>query len=156
MAQLSNEKIEIDGKEYTLFLNRKGLLSWEKITQLSKTAEKLSDKYKGITEEIEKKDTPIEVKDGDNPFDVLSESFDGSIDEDEEKLRDIYVKFYWIVLYENHKLSISEVRILFDKAEEEYGLEQLMALANQMIEDINKNKYGKTPVKKLKALRPTT
>ena len=31
MQEFSKEKIEIAGVEYTLFLNRKGILSWETV-----------------------------------------------------------------------------------------------------------------------------
>lgn len=153
MLQLSTEIIEIDGKEYTLFLNRAGIVSWEKITKLSKESEKMQEKYKKLTKD-EDDDKPIEVKDGDNPFDLADDKLLEDLEEDEARLKEIYIKFYWIALYQNHKLPISTVRELFEKAEKEYGLEQLMNLANQMIENINDNRYGKKPVKKLKALKP--
>lgn len=154
MIQLSNEKIEIDGKEYTLFLNRKGLLTWEKIAKVVQESKKLKEKYKDALEK-EDNDKPVEITDKSNPFEFIDEEMVEALEDDETKLKEIYIKFYWIALYENHKLTISEVRALFEKAEEEYGLEQLIALASQMIDDINKDKNGKTPVKKLKALRPT-
>lgn len=153
MKEFSKEKIEIGGEEYTLFLNRKGIVSWEKITQLQKQAKTLENKYKGLQGIDLDNDIPIEVKDGDNPFEIAgSDEIDG-IEEDEKKLRDIYVKFYWIALYENHKLPLSKVEELFNEAEKEYGLEQLVNLSNQMVEDANSNKYG-AKTKKLKALRP--
>lgn len=154
MVQLSTEKIEIDGKEYTLFINRKGLLTWEKIAKVVQESKKMRDKYLNTIEK-EENDNPIEISDKDNPFEFVDDDMVEALEDDETKLKEIYIKFYWIALYENHKLPISEVKTLFEKAEEEYGLEQLIALASQMIEDINKDKSGKTPVKKLKALRPT-
>lgn len=153
MQIFSQEKIEIDGKEYILFLNRKGIVSWEKITTLQKQAKEMEKKYKGYMNTAEA-DAPIEVKDGDNPFEISGGDELDEITADEAKLKDIYIKFYWIALYENHKLPISEVTDLFQKAEEEYGLEQLIGLANQMVEDANTDKYG-AKTKKLKALRPT-
>ena len=33
MKELSTEIINIDGKDYTLFLNRAGLVAWEKYTK---------------------------------------------------------------------------------------------------------------------------
>jgi len=154
MQEFSKETIEIDGKEYTLFLNRKGLVSWENITKVSKKADELQNKYKGTIEKI-KNSEPVEVNDETNPFDYADDSVNDLL-QDQEILKEIYVKFYWIALYENHKLPISEVEKLFDKAKEEYGLEQLIGLANQMIEDANTNKYDKnTELKKLTALRQT-
>lgn len=151
MKELSTEEIEIDGKNYTLFLNRKGLVSFEKITKLSKRTEELEKKYKALLE-VANDDKPVEVKDDDNPFDFVDDSEIEGLDEDTKELKEIYVKFYWIALYENHKLPLSEVSKLFDKAEKEYGIEQLILLANQIIDEVNEDKYGKTESKKLKAL----
>ena len=151
MKEFSTEKIEIAGNEYSLFLNRKGIVSWEKITTLQKQAKEMEKKYSSLTKVDDK---PIEVKDGDNPFEIAGSNELDEIEEDEAKMKDIYIKFYWIVLYENHKLELSKVKELFEIAEKEYGLEQLIGLANQMVEDVNSNKYG-AKTKKLKALRPT-
>ena len=154
MQEFSKETIEIDGKEYVLFLNRKGIVSWENITKVTKRADELQNKYKGIVDKINNND-PVEVTDSTNPFDYADDSAN-DLFEDQAILVDIYVKFYWIALYENYKFTISEVKELFEKAEKEYGLEQLINLANQMIEDANINKYEKnTELKKLTALRQT-
>lgn len=151
MKELSTEKIEIDGKEYTLFLNRKGLVSFEKITKLSKKTEELKKKYSAIIDMTED-DKPIDVKDDDNPFDYAKDSEVTDTEKDILELKEIYIKFYWIALYENHKLPLSEVSKLFDKAEKEYGIEQLILLANQIIDEVNKDRYENTEIKKLKAL----
>ena len=153
MQEFSKEKIEIAGKEYTLFLNRKGILSWENITKASKMVDEVQERNKEIVENFSE-DTPIEVSDNDNPFDYANDAELDKLEAEIEQLKEIYVKFYWIALYENHKFSITEARELFLEAENEYGLEQLINLANQMIEDANTNKYGTTEIKKLKALRP--
>ena len=153
MQEFSKEKIEIAGKEYTLFLNRKGILSWENITKASKRAEEAQERNKELFKNFSS-DEPIEVSDNDNPFDYANDTELEKLEAEIEQLKEIYVKFYWIALYENHKLSINETTELFKKAEEEYGLEQLINLANQMVEDANTNKYGTTEIKKLKALRP--
>ena len=153
MKEFSTETIEIDKKEYTLFLNRKGIVSWENITKVSKKATELQDKYKGIVDKLQT-DDPIDVPDDANPFDYAEDSAN-DITEDTEILREIYIKFYWIALYENHKLSLSEVTDLFEKAEKEYGFEQLVQLANQMIEDANIDKFENKELKKLTALHQT-
>lgn len=154
MKEFSQEIIEVDGKQYTLFLNRKGLISWENMTKVQKQANLLNDKYKDIKNKIEDDDKPIEVDGNANPFDYAGDQVD-SIEEDEKLLRDIYIKFYWIALYENHKMSLEEVTNLFEKAEEECGIEELVLTANDLIESINKNKYGNKELKKLKALNQT-
>lgn len=154
IQEFSKETIEIDRQEYTLFLNRKGLVSWEKFAKVSKQAEKMRHKYEKVYEEFES-DEPIDINDDTNPFEFEnSEQYDEA-ERDEKELIEIYVKFYWIALYENHKLPISQVSALFEKASDEYGIEQLIALANQMIEDMNINKYGEKQIKKLTALKST-
>ena len=40
---ISEEKIEIGGVEYTLFLNRTGIVNWEKMTKLNKKAQKYNE-----------------------------------------------------------------------------------------------------------------
>lgn len=149
MKEFGKEIIEIEGKEYTLFLNRKGILTWEKITNAFRKAQEIEEKYKDF-EQIESKED-IEIKDGDNPFEI-AESVTLGIEEDNESMLTMYKKLYWIMLYEEHKLDYKDVEILWDKAVEEYGEEQLVELAFQMIEDANTDKTSK--VKNLKALRP--
>ena len=153
VTNFSEEHIEVDKIDYTLFLNRKGIVSWENITKASKKAVEMQEKYKN-TNDILKNDNedPIEVEDNANPFDYSSDSELDDIEKDEALLKEIYIKFYWIALYTNHKLSISQVTEWFNKAEEEYGIEQLVQLANKMVEDANVNKYGNKELKKLAAL----
>ena len=43
--KFSEEIIEIDGKEYTLFMNRQGVVNWEKITKLKEKSQKYQEKY---------------------------------------------------------------------------------------------------------------
>ena len=62
----------------------------------------------------------------------------------------MYIKWYWIALYTNHKLALSEVTELFKKAEEEYGDAQLFELSNTMIQEANTDKNSN--LKKLEAL----
>ena len=148
---ISEKRIEIDGEDYTLFLNRKGIASWENITKFSKKIKELNKKYEETVEKID--DKPIEVEDNSNPFDYSDTNEIQDLEKDEQELRDIYVKWYWIALYTNHKLTLSEVNDLFTKAEEEYGIEQLIELANKMTEQANKNQNAN--LKKLEALNQT-
>lgn len=139
---ISEEIIEIGDKEYTLFLNRTGLVAWEKATNLSQK----SQEYQKFTNSSNKETL---LENDSNPFEVF-----GDLDEEIEQITDMYAKFYWIVLYTHHKFSQTEARELFDKAVEEYGIDQLALLAQQMIEDINTDKITNN-LKNLKALRPT-
>lgn len=149
MKEFSKEIIEIDGKEYTLFLNRKGIIAWDKfareenrkIQELEVSI--LSSKNAQITNET-------------NPFEDINENM---AEENDNLVSKSYRKLYWIMLYENHKLSIDEVNNLYDKAIEEYGEEQLIALGNQILDDANTNKFEdkkeEKTTKKLPALRPS-
>ena len=150
---ISEEHITVDKTEYTLFLNRKGIVSWENITKVSKRANEMKEKYEKTIETVEN-DEPIEVTDDTNPFDYSDEELN-DLEKDEQVVREIYIKFYWIALYTNYKYSISEVKEWFEKAESDYGIDQLIELANKMVEDANKNKYGNKKIKKLEALNQT-
>jgi hypothetical protein len=62
---------------------------------------------------------------------------------------------FWILLYTHHKLSLEKAEELFDKACEEYGRSQIIALEDQMVDDANKDRVTKENLKNLPALRPT-
>lgn len=152
MNEFSREVIEIDGVEYTLFLNRAGLVAIEKFTkeemQKVEEAQKLANFMENNNAEINEDTDPLEG------LDKVEEALN-SID---TVKRDIYKKMFWIMLRTTHKLTPNECFELYDKAIEEYG-EQVNKLIDQIVEDINIDKY--TPkvenknVKNLKALRPT-
>ena len=138
--KFSEEIIEIDGKEYTLFMNRQGVVNWEKITKLKEKSQKYQEKYIDLNEDFELTDD----------FDPFQE--DKTLEDDVNEMHDIYSKFYWIALYTNHKFTISEANELFEKAMEEYGFEQLSDLAQQMLDNVNTNTNQN--LKNLKALKP--
>lgn len=153
MKNASTEIIEIDGKEYTLFLNRKGIVAYEKFCkEENEKIKKLEEKYKTSIEKLEKNDYVID--ENTNPFEDLDDLDD--LESDLELEKTVFVKIYWIMLYENHKLSLEEVKKLYDKAVEEYGEQQLRDLVQQMIEGVNINAYDNEnkELKNLKALKP--
>ena len=149
MKEFGKEIINIDNKDYTLFLNRKGIVTWEKITNAISKAIEMDKKYSDIENLEETKE--VEIKDGDNPFE-LADNISTEFERDSEQMITMYKKLYWIMLYENHKLNYKDVETLWDKAVEEYGVDQLVELAYQMLEDANKNTNEN--LKNLKALRP--
>lgn len=150
MKEFSKEVIEIAGEEYTLFLNRKGIIAWEKFAkEENEKSQQLQKKYKDFI-----LDEKIEITDGTNPFENLEEIDD--MESDTAVVSKSFRKLYWIMLYENHKLSLNEVNNLYDKAIKEYGEQQLIQLATQMIEEANINKMEEpTELKKLPALKPS-
>lgn len=152
MKEMSKETIEIGGKEYSLFLNREGIVAWERFcNDISKS---LQDNAKEIND-ILNTNKKIEEKDDTNPFEDNDVKNIVRISEENENLTsETYKKLYWIMLYTEHKLSKKETDVLYDKACEEYGVEQVNALADQMMVDANRNKLEKKTPKKLPALRP--
>lgn len=146
MKEFSKEIINIGGVDYTLFLNRKGIVAWENITKLMRRQSSLEKQVDKI-----KEDEVIEIKDGDNPFEI---SHADDILSAEDETKGYYSKLYWIMLYENHPMDYSKAQELFDQAISEYGLDALAELSIQMLEDANINKSENNELKKLTALRP--
>ena len=95
MKELSTEIINIDGVDYTLFLNRKGIMAWEKYSKNEKEkVSQLREKYEEImsdkgVENFEKLD------DDTNPFEGLEEIDD--LDSDIAYMNKIYSRLYWIM-----------------------------------------------------------
>lgn len=146
MKEFSQEIIEIDGVEYTLFLNRAGILAWEQYSQKENGYLTSSQKlYNEISDEKE-----FEISDDTNPFEDAEKLLKG-----EESTIKTFKKMFWILLYTHHKLPLSKAEELFDKACEEYGREQVIALENQMVADANTDRVTNESTKKLPALRPT-
>lgn len=148
MKDIGKEIIEIGGKEYTLILNRKGIVAWEKfakkekeeVVAYNKKVQKMS-----MNEEKIEKDT--------NPFEGL-EGID-ELDENQEALTLYFQKLYWIMLYETHKFNFEEAQEIYNLACEEYGEVQVIQLGTQMLEEANIDKYAKKEnLKNLKALKP--
>lgn len=143
MNEISKERIEISGVEYTLFLNRKGVSKWEKYA--GNELLKMQD-MKGTYETTTMSD---EIPDGINPFADIDK-----MEEDVEIVMKAYKKLFWLMLYNEHELDYSVAGELYDKACEEYGADKVIALEQQMFEDVQINKISKTKLKNLPALRP--
>ena len=149
MKEYSKEIIEIDNQNYTLFLNRQGVIAWEKYCKEENAKiEQLRGKYSALVE-----NENIELTDETNPFQGL-EQFD-DVEKDLDLISKSFKKLYWIMLYTEHKFTVSKANELYDKAILEYGEEQLIELGKQMLEDANKDKISKQELKNLTALRPT-
>lgn len=146
MKEFSQEMIEIDGVEYTLFLNRAGILAWEQYSQKeNEEVYKLKKIYDDISSGKE-----IEITDDTDPL----KDAETLLKSDEVALNS-YKKLFWILLRENHKLPYSKALELFDKACKEYGRTQITQLEDQMLSDANTNRVTKEEnLKKLPALRP--
>lgn len=153
MKDISTEVIKIDGEEYTLFLNRKGIVAYEKycVEENAKLLE-MQEKIGNLINKLDIATNP-EIKEDTNPFEDLDD-FD-NIEKNADVIKNKAKKLYWIMLYENYHLSFDEVSKLVDKAFEEYGEAQVVALGEQMVDEVQENKYEDTSkLKNLKALKP--
>ena len=152
MKEFSKEIISIDGNDYTLFLNRKGMVAYEKYIQEEK--KRVEEMQKATSELYKENDTIYEINDDTNPFDEDVEKKANLFDELESLNDSTYIKLYWIMMYEHHKLPLSRVKELFNLACEDYTKEKVIELAEQMIADANSNRIEQEQVKNLTALRP--
>lgn len=142
MKEFSKEIIEIGDQEYTLFLNREGIVAWERFCKKEQEeVQKMQEKYKNIEESIN-------ITEDTNPFDGIED-----IDNDAEIVSIMYERLYWIMLYTEHKFTPTQAKELYDKAVDEYGEEQIILLGNQMIEEANKDNVSKKNLKNLAALK---
>lgn len=149
MNEFSKEVIEIGGVEYTLFLNRAGVVAIEKFTREEK---KKVESLQNIVGDVENGEV-VEITDDTDPLAGLEDMVESSL----QVQRDTYKKIFWIMLRTNHKLTFSEACDLYEKAYEEYG-SQVDRLIEQIMSDINEDKVTieqNKNVKNLKALRPT-
>lgn len=149
---ISEEIFEIGGKEYNLFLNRKGIINWEQKVKFMKNIQETASKV----EEIEEK-TDIEITDDTNPFEMYDnyDEEEANAQNEIDKIRYMYRILFWVAFYTHHKFTLKESNELFDKAEDEYGLDALIDFGNMMIEDANKDMSPKKQLKNLLARKST-
>ena len=98
-----NEIIELNGKEYTLELNRDSFLQIDKICNIEKSMAIINKSPYEYVEEID---------DNYNPFEdaIDDEEFEKTIEDKETTLRKLVERAFFIWLYPNHKLTISQVK----------------------------------------------
>lgn len=127
-----NEIIELNGTEYTLELNRDSFLQIDKICNIEKS---MQIAKKNLYEYVE------DIDDNYNPFeDVISdEEFDKQIEEKEKVLFRLVERAFFIWLYPNHKLPISQVKdivkpYLEDEEKSEWLVEKLGEYLQKCVE----------------------
>ena len=98
-----NEIIELNGKEYTLELNRDSFLQIDKICNIQKSMEIVQ---RGLYEYVD------EIDDNYNPFEnpIDENEIQKEVELKEEILHKIIERAFFIWLYPNHKLTITEVK----------------------------------------------
>lgn len=98
-----NEIIELDGKEYTLELNRDSFIQIDKICNVRKSMEIIQQDLYDYIDDIDDNFNPELLLVDDNDMEKR-------VQEKENTLRKIVERAFFIWLYPNHKLNISQVR----------------------------------------------
>ena len=104
-----NEIIELNGKEYTVELNRESIVKIEQYVKIQDTVEK-------IQKPIYEDKSEMEIADDENPFaEPINEDEVEKINEEREQaLRKMYTRAFWIWLYPVEKLSYNSVKELLE------------------------------------------
>ena len=98
-----NEMIELNGVEYTLELNRDSFLQIDKICNVQESMKTLQKAAYDYIDDIDDNYNPLE--------DIgLEDSFENSVEEKSKVLEKLIVRSFFIWLYPNHKLTISQVK----------------------------------------------
>lgn len=124
-----NEIIELNGVEYTLELNRDSFLQIDKICNVQKSMEIIQ---KGLYEYID------EIDDDYNPLEnsITEEDLEKEVKEKEEILHKIVERSFFIWMYPNHKLTISQVKeILAPYFEDDKKIEWLGEKLGQYLQE---------------------
>lgn len=98
-----NEIIELNGVEYTVELNRESFLQIDKICNVQKSMQIIQ---RGLYDYVE------EIDDNYNPFEDITtdEDIEKEVKLKEDTLYKIVERAFFIWLYPNHKLPISQVK----------------------------------------------
>ena len=124
-----NEIIELNGKEYTLELNRDSFLQIDKICNVQKSMEIVQ---KGLYDYVD------EIDDNYNPLEdtVSEEEIEEQAKIKEDTLKKIVIRSFFIWLYPNHKLTISQVTELISPyLEDEKKVEFIASKLGQYLEE---------------------
>lgn len=119
-----NETIELNGKEYTVELNRESILRIEQYTNLKQSSESVN------SSPIEDKSN-MEISENENPFEneIDEDELENSSQEKEQIIKKVMCRAFWIWLYPQEKLTISQVeKILKPYFEDEKKAEELSNL----------------------------
>ena len=98
-----NEIIELNGKEYTLELNRDSFIQIDRVCNVRKSMEIIQKDLYDYIDEIDDNFNPELLA-------ISDEELEKEIEIKTETLKKIVERAFFIWLYPNHKLTISEVR----------------------------------------------
>ena len=100
-----NEIIELNGVEYTLELNRASFLQIDQICNVQQSMNIIQRGFYNYIDDIDDNYNPLENT-------ISDEEIEQEIKEKEETLQKIIIRSFFIWLYPNHKLTISQVKEL--------------------------------------------
>lgn len=125
-----NEIIELNGKEYTVELNRESILKIDQYTNMKNASDK-------INKSVIKDKSNIELKDDEDPFaeSIPEDKLEKDTEEKQELIKKVMTRAFWIWLYPVEKMSISQVEeLLSPYFEDEEKAEKI----SDIYEDLSK------------------
>ena len=144
-----NEVIELNGKEYTVELNRESIIRIEQYTNIKNASEKINS---SLIEDKSEKD----ITDSENPFEdeISEDKLEDEAEEKEKTIRKVMSRAFWIWLYPQEKLSITQVEeILQPYFEDDNKAEKLTDMYLDLTDkSVNIRKQYLEERKNLKAL----
>lgn len=104
-----NETIELNGKEYTVELNRESIVRIEQYTKIKEAA-----KIMGKEPYEDKSDS--EILENEDPFatEINEDEIENINREKEEYLKNLFIRAFWIWLYPVEKLNINQVKEILE------------------------------------------
>ena len=104
-----NEIIELNGKEYTVELNRESVVRIQQYTDMEEANKKIQ--ATPITDK-----TKSEIVDGENPFEEIidDEKIEKMVEEKQNIIKNVICRAFWIWLYPVEKLDFSKVKEILE------------------------------------------
>lgn len=129
-----NEVIELNGKEYTVELNRDSVVKINQYIDMNNAMEI-------VNSPLYEDKSKIEISDDENPFaDVKSDDeYIKLAKEKEETLEKVYTRAFWIWLYPVEKMPLKEVKeilhdYLIDEKKAEFISQKYIEFMNKSLE----------------------
>ena len=141
-----NDIIELNGKEYTVELNRQSYIAIDKYSNIQKTATNIAQDIYTYVDDVTLEQDPF------SDLPTIEDTLE-KVDEKFELLKKLYVRAFWVWLYPNHKLNIDEVKTLLnDYFDDDAKFEYISEKYSLFIEESIKMKNdAEQEIKNLKA-----
>ena len=143
------EIIELNGKEYTVELNRESVLRIDKYVNIQKSSEIINKVITGDKSEME-------IPNDEDPFaePINEEEYKKALEEKQKTLEKLIIRSFWIWLYPKNKLNVEQVTELIkpyltDDDKAPYLVKKYEEFINKSVEI---RKKAEDDVKNLKAL----